>query len=90
MRLFDFTVGIITGFIVGSATGILFAPQRGSETRKTIAKTAIDVKGSAADLLQEGLNAIEAATGLFGGDKEKVIKKKIQDLKTELESFDIA
>ena len=61
---------LLLGAVIGGALGILFAPDKGSETRKKIAGRAGDITDSIKDkfnaLLEEAKNELEVA-------KEKVI-----------------
>jgi len=53
--LFTFLAGLSAGAIVGTVAGILFAPGKGSETRKKI----IDQAGSISDELSQKINELK-------------------------------
>ena len=69
---------LLAGAAIGGALGILFAPDKGSATRKKIAGKAEDLtdqlKGKFNDLLQEAkkeIEAVKAKAGAVVGDHAK-------------------
>ena len=64
--------GILTGAAAGAIIGILFAPDKGSETRKKIAKKSNDLGGS----VKDGFNKI----GESLNNKYQNIKGDAKDL----------
>jgi gas vesicle protein len=55
--------GIIIGAAAGALAGILFAPERGSETRKRISSTSEDYFHSVKDSLDELLDNVAERFG---------------------------
>lgn len=65
-------LGVLAGVAVGAGLGILFAPDKGSATRKKISKKGQDY----AECLQEKFNEfVDGVTKKFETAKEKVIEK---------------
>mgnify|MGYP001593155716 CR=1 FL=1 len=84
--------GFVLGLVAGSVLALIFAPQSGEQTRRQIADRASEFKGSAQELIEQALqNLEEAATKAGGvlGTKEKSIRRKIDELRSELEKFEL-
>ncbi len=89
----DFTIGIVSGLFLGAVVGILLAPARGKDTRQAISTWAIDTKASADELVDQAKQAIDAATNKaekYLGLEEKGIKKKLEQIRAELEQYDLS
>lgn len=54
---------LLTGVAAGAVLGILFAPDKGSETRKKLVGFAGDLADSANDLINEGMERVRTAAG---------------------------
>ncbi len=52
-------LGFITGVSVGILLGVLYAPQKGSTTRKKIAKKSTDIVDDFKDMLDESVDEIK-------------------------------
>jgi gas vesicle protein len=82
-------LGVMAGVAAGALLGVLFAPDKGSETRKKIAKkgsdTLDDINDKYDDIVKafnEKMNLVkEEASNLFENGKLKV-----EDLKNEVKS----
>ena len=48
-----------TGFIAGTAIGLLYAPNSGTKTREKIRKTSTDVKNQTVEFAQQTIGAIK-------------------------------
>jgi len=84
-----FLSGLIAGVAVGAALGILFAPDKGANTRRKISKKGEnyldDFKSKLEDLLAEATNELELAKNAA----ENFVKKgkdKLVDVKNDLKN----
>lgn len=66
--------GILTGLLIGTGLGLLFAPKKGSETRK--------------DLMAKLSELMEKAKEIDASDVKETISEKIDELKIELMDLD--
>lgn len=79
MNIGKVAVGVLAGVAVGALIGVLFAPDKGTETRKKIAKkgsdTVEDLKGKLDDLMcsfnEKIAEAKEEASNLYDKGKSK-------------------
>jgi gas vesicle protein len=81
------TLAIIAGVAIGALAGILFAPEKGSETRKKIASNTSDLaeslKNSFGDFVDNLKNVYAEAGSGTEKFKEKA-KAKMNNLKNEV------
>lgn len=78
-------VGALTGIAVGAIIGVLFAPNKGTETRKQIAQKSFDTAGDLKDKFGFLLSNVTAE--LKNMDKEPIhlfgkVRSKIEEFKT--------
>jgi gas vesicle protein len=60
MKNSNIVTGIIGGLAAGVVLGILFAPDKGCNTRKKIAKKSNDLKGNLKDTFSDFLSNVES------------------------------
>jgi gas vesicle protein len=59
MKSNNLLLGIAGGLAAGVVLGVLFAPDKGSNTRKKIAKKSSDLKSNAKESFDKFLNSVE-------------------------------
>ena len=72
-------IGLLTGLAAGAALGLLFAPEKGSETRDKLSQSLKDLGDSIKDKAADEINNLTSL-------KDKVvdsIKSKLRDVEDE-------
>ncbi len=87
MKSSNVLLGIVGGLAAGAVLGVLFAPDKGTNTRKKIAKKSSDLKDNLTDSFNDFVSNVEdkykdlasKASGLMeeGSDNLEKINKKI-------------
>lgn len=81
------TLGIIAGVAIGALAGILFAPEKGSETRKKIATNTNDLAESAKSSFNDFVDNLKNVYADAGAKTDKLkdnARAKMNNLKNEV------
>lgn len=90
MKQRNVLIGILGGFAIGATLGVLFAPDKGCNTRNKISKTGKDLKNNINETIKEMVDYListaESKYGQLASSAENAIdagKQKLERLKTE-------
>ena len=81
-------IGILGGLAIGTALGILFAPAKGSETRKKIADKSTDLKDIVVDSSGKLTNKITQTINELKRESQNLIGNTTEIVKDEIQNFD--
>lgn len=87
MKPSNLITGIVSGLAVGAILGILFAPDKGCNTRRKIAKKGGDLKDSIKDGIDSLVSSAENKYEEFTSKVENVIdesKSRFGNIKNDL------
>ena len=81
-------IGLLGGLAIGTALGILFAPAKGSETRKKIADKSTDFKDIVVDSSGKLTNKITQTINELKRESQNLIGNTTEIVKDEIQNFD--
>lgn len=87
MKKSDVVVGILGGLAVGAILGVLFAPDKGSNTRRKIAEKGTDLKDNLKGNFNDFVASIEDQYSNFTSNAEDVIeegKSKLERMSNDI------
>ena len=87
MKNSDVVVGILGGLAVGAILGVLFAPDKGSNTRRKIAEKETDLKDNLKGNFNDFVASIEDRYSNFTSNAEDVIeegKSKLERMSNDI------
>ena len=87
MKNTDVVVGILGGLAVGAILGVLFAPDKGSNTRRKIAEKGTDLKDNLKGNFNDFVASIEDQYSNFTSNAEDVIeegKSKLERMSNDI------
>lgn len=87
MKNSDVVVGVLGGLAVGALLGILFAPVKGSNTRRKIAQKGTDLKDNLQGNFNDFVASIEDQYSSFASSAEDAIeegKSKLERMNNEI------
>ncbi len=88
MKNSDVTLGILAGLAVGTVIGILFAPAKGSETRKKIADNGSDLKNLITDSSSQLGEKISQTMDTLKSETQNILSVLTQNNTDEKPNFD--
>lgn len=84
MKTSKVVVGLIGGLAAGAVLGILFAPDKGSNTRKKIAKKSNGMKENLKDNFNDFLSNVEDKYNNLTSKDNNVVKEVVEDFSDKI------
>jgi gas vesicle protein len=80
-------LGFLVGAAAGAALGVLFAPDKGTKTRKRIARQADDISSSVKDSVNENIEDLKEYVTTMVDDVKKQYSRIEKDVKDNSEKI---
>lgn len=87
MKTSNTIISVLGGIVAGAALGILFAPDKGTNTRKKIAKKGSDAKSQALDSINEILSNVSEKCSSLVNKGENLAQNGIDNAQKELDTL---
>jgi gas vesicle protein len=87
MKNSEVVIGVLSGLAVGAVLGVLFAPDKGSNTRKKISEKGTDLKDTILGNINDFVSSIENQYSNFASNAEDAIedgKSKIDEMSNKI------
>jgi gas vesicle protein len=84
MKSSKLLAGVLLGAVAGAALGILFAPDKGKETRKKIAKKGGDLSDTIKTKFNDLGDALQDKYKSIRGEANEILEKEKDKLKNKL------
>jgi gas vesicle protein len=75
-------IGVLAGLAAGAALGVLFAPKKGSDTRKTISKKGEDLAQALNDKVDQKFD--ELVNAITGSMKKPKMQSEMKSKEAEM------
>jgi len=90
MKNRNLILGLLGGIAIGSILGVLFAPEKGSKTRKKLVDSGMDLSGNLKDTIDDLTNKITNTIENFKSDAKDFVhsmEEKVQDNKSRIDDL---
>ena len=87
MKTSNTIISVLGGIVAGAALGILFAPDKGTNTRKKIAKKSNDAKNKAMENFNDILNNVSEKCSSLIHKGENLAQNGIDNAQKELDTL---